>query len=113
HSGVRSLCAPSDGGCTHPDSRRTDGADRGRPSVASADSAGPHGVRLRHHLLAPPRYRHTPPVSAPRAPPEYRPPPAVGPPAPPPVIPWHRRLEARLALSVGLLVAVSLGAALT
>ena len=32
---------------------------------------------------------------------------------PPPVIPWHRRLEARLALSVGLLVAVSLGAALT
>ena len=34
-------------------------------------------------------------------------------PAPPPVIPWHRRLEARLALSVGLLVAVSLGAALT
>jgi HAMP domain-containing protein len=33
--------------------------------------------------------------------------------APPPVIPWHRRLEARLALSVGLLVAVSPGAALT
>jgi PAS domain S-box-containing protein len=37
----------------------------------------------------------------------------VSAPAPPPVIPWHRRLEARLALSVGLLVAVSLGAALT
>ena len=34
-------------------------------------------------------------------------------PASPTVIPWHRRLEARLALSVGLLVAVSLGAALT
>ena len=95
---VRAVCAPRDGGCTHPDSRRADGADRGGPPVASADSAGPHGVRLRHHLLAPPRYRHTPAVSAP---------------APPPVIPWHRRLEARLALSVGLLVAVSLGAALT
>ena len=60
------------------------------PPVAPADSAGPHGVRLRSHLLAPPRHRHPPAVSAPAAT-------AV-------VIPWHRRLEARLALSVGLLV---------
>jgi PAS domain S-box-containing protein len=37
----------------------------------------------------------------------------VIPPATSSPIPWHRRLEARLALSVGLLVAVSLGAALT
>jgi PAS domain S-box-containing protein len=37
----------------------------------------------------------------------------VIPPAAPPVIPWHRRLEARLAVIVGLLVAVSLGASLT
>jgi PAS domain S-box-containing protein len=37
----------------------------------------------------------------------------VIPPATSSLIPWHRRLEARLALSVGLLVAVSLGAALT
>ena len=32
---------------------------------------------------------------------------------PPPLSPWHRRLEARLAVIVGVLVAVSLGAALT
>jgi len=30
----------------------------------------------------------------------------------PPAIPWHRRLEARLAIGGGLLVALSLGAAL-
>jgi PAS domain S-box-containing protein len=36
----------------------------------------------------------------------------VSPSSPPQPIPWHRRLEARLAISVGLLVAVSLGAAL-
>src|SRR4029453_10994354 len=98
HSGIRAVCPPRDGGCTHQDSRRADSADRRGPPVATADSARPHGVRLRSHLLAPPRHRHTPAVSAP---------------APPPVIPWHRRLEARLAVSVGLLVAVSLGAALT